>query len=76
MIMPNKIVIPSDSLIYISKFILENVSSDPIDFDNLYENVNDVYPKTLSMERFVLCLNFLFIIGRIEESNDFIKAKF
>lgn len=76
MLMPSKIVTPSESLIYISKFILEKVNKRSMSFDSLYESVSKSYPKELPMEKFLLSVNFLFIIGRIEEADEIIKAKF
>lgn len=76
MLMPSKIVTPSDSIIYISKFILERISNGSMSFDVLYENVSGAYPKDLPMEKFLLSVNFLFIIGKLEEVDETIKATF
>lgn len=74
--MPSKIVTPSDSIIYISKFILEKVGERSISLDSLYESVSKSYPKSLSMDKFLLSVNFLFIIGKLEEADEIIKATF
>ncbi len=76
MLMPSKIVTPSDSIIYISKFILEKVGERSISLDSLYESVSKSYPKSLSMDKFLLSVNFLFIIGKLEEADEIIKATF
>ncbi|WP_366665035.1 ABC-three component system middle component 6 [Vibrio jasicida] len=76
MIMPNKFVHPSDSLLFISKFVLESLQSHDSDFEDLFESVCKKYPKDLSIEKFILSINFLYITGRIEKSNEIIKAKF
>lgn len=76
MLMPSKIVAPSDSIIYIAKFILEKIGSHSMSFDSLYESVSKSYPKSLSIDKFLLSVNFLFIIGKIEEADEIIKATF
>jgi len=74
--MPSKIVTPSDSIVYISKFILEIIGGNPMSFDLLYENVSKSYPKELQLEKFLLSINFLFMIGKLEEADETIKATF
>lgn len=76
MILPNKYVRPTESLIYISKFILESLQKKELSFDELYDEVKRLYPKCLNFDSFVLSINFLYIIGRIEESNETIRATF
>lgn len=75
MLMPSKIVTPVDSLVYLSKFVLEQITKQPMSFDSLYESVSEKYPKKLSMEKFALSLTFLFIIGRLEQIDEVIKIK-
>ncbi|MEZ8661763.1 ABC-three component system middle component 6 [Vibrio cyclitrophicus] len=74
--MPNKFVHPSDSLLFISKFVLEALCARDLHFDDLYDSVCKQYPKNLSLEKFILSINFLYITGRVEKSNEIIKAKF
>ena len=76
MLIPSKIVTPSESIIYISKFVLEKVGTRSMSFDSLYESVSKSYPKDLPMEKFLLSVNFLFIIGTLEEEDEIIKATF
>ncbi|EPD6760206.1 ABC-three component system middle component 6 [Vibrio parahaemolyticus] len=76
MLMPSKIVTPSDSIIFISKFVLEKVAVRSMSFDSLYESVSKSYPKELPMEKFLLSINFLFVIGKLEEADEIIKATF
>ena len=75
MILPNKITHPSESLLFISKFILKELLASDALFDDLYDLVKKQCPKKLSLERFILCLNFLFIVGRVEVEDETIKAK-
>lgn len=75
MIMPSKLVHPSDSLLFISKFVLEVVQEGALSFEELYTSVSQKYPKNLSLDKFILSINFLYITGRIEQSNEIIKAK-
>lgn len=75
MIMPNKSIRPVDSIIYKSSFILNILTSEELSFDSLYQKVNDAYEKTMTLEDFMLCINFLFLIGKIGIDNETDKIK-
>ena len=67
MIMPSKIIKPIDSLLCISAYIIDALNKvDGIDFDDLLDNLNQTYPKEVSIERLQQCLDFLFIINKLE----------
>lgn len=76
MIMPTKIVKPVDSLLNISSEILKFLKEESLNVDNLREKVNQSYYKMISIEKILLCLDFLYIIDKIEENNAIITAKF
>jgi len=76
MLMPTKIVKPVDSLFSISAYIIKIVSEIKVmDIDNLYKELNKSYYKEISFEQFLLSLNFLFIIDRVELRNETITIK-
>ena len=73
MIMPTKTIEPVDSLISISAIVIEIVKSKSLGLDDLLEEFNQVYYKEISIEKLVLAIDFLYIIGRIVDNNDIIK---
>lgn len=73
MIMPTKIVKPADSIISISAYILKILKNGSINTDDLIRELNEIYYKELSIEKMLLCLDFLFIIGKIRSDNDIIE---
>ncbi|WP_419292596.1 ABC-three component system middle component 6 [Campylobacter hyointestinalis] len=73
MIMPTKIVKPADSVISISAYILKILKNGSINTDDLIKKLNEIYYKEISIEKMLLCLDFLFIIGKIRSDNDFIE---
>lgn len=75
MILPTKSLQPVNSLYCISAFVVEiMIAHDGIDFDALLNELNHVYPVPIPMEKLQLCLDFLFIIGRLELQNETLKA--
>lgn len=76
MILPNKMVKPVDSLFCISSYIVREISSEGVDVDELHEKINRVYPKRVSIETVILCLDYLFLIGKVEFVNETNKIKF
>jgi hypothetical protein len=77
MILPTKIVKPVDSLYCISAYVIEQLKSyGNMDFDDLLDRLNTVYPKKITIEKMQQCLDFLFIIGKLELENETIKAIF
>ena len=73
MIMPTKIVKPVDSIISISAYILKILKNGSINTDSLLRELNTVYFKEITIEKMLLCLDFLFIIGKIRSDNDIIE---
>lgn len=76
MLMPTKIIKPVDSILSISAFALKLIKEDITEPDILLEQLNKKYYKKISIEQLYLCLNFLYIIGKIEVKNETIKFKF
>jgi len=72
MIMPTKIIEPVDSLICISSTVLEILKSKSMSLDNLLEKVNNNYYKIITIDKLVLCLDFLYIIDKIKDENEII----
>jgi hypothetical protein len=75
MIMPTKIVKPVDCLFSISSAILKIIQTQYISVDDLLEEVNKLYYKKITIDKLLLCLNFLYLIDKIEEDNETIKFK-
>lgn len=73
MVMPTKIVKPADSIISISAYILKILKNGSINTDDLIKELNEIYCKKLGIEKMLLCLDFLFIIGKIRSDNDVIE---
>ncbi|WP_229932722.1 ABC-three component system middle component 6 [Campylobacter majalis] len=71
--MPTKIVKPADSIISISAYILKILKNGSINTDDLIKELNEIYCKELGIEKMLLCLDFLFIIGKIRSDNDVIE---
>jgi hypothetical protein len=76
MVMPNKVVKPIDSLISIGGHIREMLhKGPPTDINNLYLNLNKRYPVKVTLEKFILALDFLFSLGLIDLQGEFIAGK-
>lgn len=73
MIMPTKIIKPADSIISISAYILKILKNGSINTDDLLRELNMVYFKEITIEKMLLCIDFLFIIGKIRSDNDIIE---
>lgn len=76
MIMPTKIIKPVDCLFSISSVALKIIQKQNISPDDLLEEINKVYYKEITIDKLLLCLNFLYLIDKIEEDNETIKFKF
>lgn len=72
MIMPTKVIQPVDSLISISSYILNILKNNSMPIDDLLIKVNEIYYKNISIDTLILCVDFLFIIGRIKDDNEII----
>jgi hypothetical protein len=75
MIMPTKIIKPVDCLLSISSAALKVIKNKSISVDDLLEEVNKIYYKKITIDKLLLCLNFLYLIDKIEEDNETIKFK-
>lgn len=75
MILPNKNVKPEDSLIYISSNILKILIGHKLSIDDLSERLSNSQCKEISLEKLVLSLNYLYIIGKVEIQDDIAKVK-
>lgn len=77
MIMPTKIIQPVDSLLAISSSVLKIIHlNNNLSFDELSDEVNKSYYKKISIDKLLLCLNFLYLIDKVENDNEIIKIKF
>ncbi|EGQ9729778.1 hypothetical protein VCSRO184_1242 [Vibrio cholerae] len=76
MILPSKTVKPIDSLYCISAYVVNIIKNQEVDFDELLDLVNHSYPKPVTIEKLQQCLDFLFIIGKLELKNETFKAVF
>lgn len=71
-VLPNKIIKPIDSILCIgSKILSILIISNKLNIDQLYKEL----PSEISFEKYLLCLDFLFIIGTIEARNEIIKIR-
>lgn len=77
MILPTKSIKPIDSLYCISSYVFDILSLDgSLDSDVLLHKINNIYPEEVSAEKLQYCLDFLFIIGKLELENETVKAIF
>lgn len=72
MIMPTKVIQPVDSLVSISSYVINILKDGSISLDDLLEELNKVYYKNITLDTLVLCIDFLFIIGKIKDDNEII----
>ena len=72
MIMPTKIIKPIDSLIVLSSTIIEILKENSMSLDDLLIAFNNRYCKKITIEKLILCLDFLFMIGKIKDENEII----
>ncbi len=75
MILPTKTIKPIDSLFCISSYIIEEALDHSSTFDEIYEKIKKSYPKEISIETMLLCLDYLFIVGKLEIKDEVIKIK-
>ncbi|WP_342673581.1 ABC-three component system middle component 6 [Vibrio diabolicus] len=74
-ILPTKVIKPIDSLYCISAYVIELIrEKDSFDFDDLLDELNNSYPSKVSIEKLQRCLDFLFIIGKLELNDETLKA--
>jgi len=70
--MPSKVVKPVDSLISLSSTVIEILQENSMNLDNLLVEFNRRYYKEITIEKLILCLDFLFIIDKIKDENEVI----
>ncbi len=72
MIMPTKIIQPVDSLVSISSYVINILKNGGLTLDELLIELNKKYYKNISLDTLILCIDFLFIIGKIRDDNEII----
>lgn len=73
MVMPTKIVKPVDSLIAISAYIIQILKNKNMNIDDLLDALNQSYYKKIDIRKLLMCLDFLFMCGKIRNEDDVIK---
>jgi hypothetical protein len=68
--MPTKIIKPVDSLISLSSTIIEILKENSMNIDDLLLEFNARYYKKITIEKLILCLDFLFIIDKIKDEHE------
>ena len=75
MIMPTKVIQPVDSLVSMSATVIEILKNESMNLDDLLEAFNTKYYKKITIEKLILCLDFLFMINKIKDENEIITIK-
>lgn len=70
MIMPTKVIKPVDSLLSLSSTIIEILNEKSMNLDELLSEFNTRYYKKITIEKLILCLDFLFMIDKIKGENE------
>ena len=73
MILPNKVIKPIDSLLNIGAYILSIIEKKDATIDDIVKQINKIYPKKISIEKVLLCLDFLYATCKIELNNHKVK---
>ncbi|EJH67136.1 hypothetical protein VCHE25_1091 [Vibrio cholerae HE-25] len=55
---------------------MDILKEEEVEFNDLLDLVNQSYPKPVTIEKLQQCLDFLFIIGKLELKNETFKAVF
>ncbi|BCE03556.1 ABC-three component system middle component 6 [Marinicellulosiphila megalodicopiae] len=76
MILPNKSIQPIDSLFCISSYIIDLAKHKDFTVDCIHSELLKTYPKKISIETIIHCINYLYIIGKLEVQDEIIKIKF
>jgi hypothetical protein len=74
MILPNKNIKLNNSLLGLGAILLPSLQF-PTTVSELWTRVKDYPSQTISFEKFILTLDFLYVIGLIELSEGLIKRK-
>lgn len=64
--MPTKSIKPVDSLYCIAAYIIDIAKNAQLSVDDVQQQFNEIYPVNVTIENVILCLDFLFIIGKLE----------
>lgn len=76
MIMPTKIIKPVDSLLCIGSRILRIVrTNNENNIDRVFHELNNSYPVVVSYEKYLLSLNFLYLIDKLEVSDETLEIR-
>lgn len=76
MLMPSKTIKPVDALVCISAYLIEQAGTDAFTIDEIHEKLNRVYPKKLSFESIILCIDYLYILNKLEtDKHETFKVK-
>lgn len=75
MIMPTKIIQPVDSLFVVSSYVLKELKNHSLNLDELLEKINEGYYKKITIEKIILAIDFLYLIGEIRSNGETIKIE-
>jgi hypothetical protein len=75
MILPTRSIKPIDSLFCIASYIIEEAKNKELTLDEIHKRLLKSYPKVITIETVILCINYLYIIGKLETQNEIIKIK-
>jgi hypothetical protein len=75
MILPTKSIKPIDSLFCISSYIIELACNEQLTIDGIHSQLKNTYPAVITIETVILCINYLYIVGKLETDNEIIKIK-
>ena len=70
MILPDKTTRPIDSLISIGGEVMRHLRKSDFGVDELYIIVASNYRVPITLERFILCLDFLFLVNLLEINDE------
>lgn len=73
MIMPTKLLKPVDSLVCIGAFMIKILKNKECSLDKLFLELNKIYYKKISFDKFILTLNFLNTINKVVINNEIVK---
>ncbi|MEZ8311272.1 ABC-three component system middle component 6 [Vibrio splendidus] len=75
MILPTKVIKPVESLYCISAYVVDIlITNGGLDFDDLLDSLNQIYPIEITIEKLQYCLDFLFMLGKLELENETLKT--
>lgn len=75
MILPSRTIKPVDSLLSIGAAVIEILIEGEYNVEDLYEKHALKYEKKIDIEKFLLAINFLFVIGKVEYCDEIVKLK-